>query len=176
MVSGMTLIGKEIGELLVDNGLLTPEDLGVVEQEKLKTGESISKILARLGFASENQLKDTLELNYGVTFVSLAKLNPDPDLVKQVPEDVIRQLQVVPISLTSSRLTLAMVNPDDSNALNEIGNYIQSDNVKSVVCIHDDFDSCVDQILIEPLQSNFFPCRLPYQLRTTLMSTYMLAL
>jgi hypothetical protein len=146
MVSGMTLIGKEIGELLVDNGLLTPEDLGVVEQEKLKTGESISKILARLGFASENQLKDTLELNYGVTFVSLAKLNPDLDLVKRVPEDVIRQLQVVPISLTSSRLTLAMVNPDDSNALNEIRNYIQSDSVKSLVCIHDDFDTCVDHI------------------------------
>ncbi len=56
----MALIKREIGELLVDHGLITHEELKLVQQERLKTGEPISLILSRLGLANEKHLKTRL--------------------------------------------------------------------------------------------------------------------
>jgi type II secretory ATPase GspE/PulE/Tfp pilus assembly ATPase PilB-like protein len=144
MVSMMSLIGKEIGELLVDGGLLTPAQLEIAEQEKLNTGETISRVLNRLGLASENQIKDTLELQYGVTYVSLIKLSAGAEIIKLLPEKLIRQHQVLPIDYQNGRLTLAMVNPDDPLSVIDIKNHIEFDHLKTVVCMEDDFESFVE--------------------------------
>jgi type II secretory ATPase GspE/PulE/Tfp pilus assembly ATPase PilB-like protein len=150
MVSTMSLIGKEIGELLVDSGLLTPDQLEIAEQEKLNTGETISRVLTRMGLASENQIKDTLELQYGVTYVSLAKLSPRSEIVNLLPEKLIRQHQVLPTDYQNGRLTLAMVNPDDPLAVIDIKNHIEVQNLKIVVCMEDEFDAFVEVFFAPP--------------------------
>jgi type IV pilus assembly protein PilB len=94
----MALIKKEIGELLVDNGLITSDELKLVQQERLKTGEPISLILSRLGLANEKHLKNALELQFGVGYVSLSKLNPDTGILNMLPEKLMRQHQVVPVA------------------------------------------------------------------------------
>lgn len=135
----MALVKKEIGELLVDNGLITQDELQLVQQERQKTGEPISLILSRLGLATESHLKNALELQYGVNYVSLAKYEAEEEVVNLLPETVMRQHQVVPISRDGSRLTLAMVNPNNLLALDDVKYRLKGSQIKAVVCTEDDF-------------------------------------
>jgi type IV pilus assembly protein PilB len=142
----MALIKKEIGELLVDNGLITAEELKVVQQERLKTGEPISLILSRLGLASESHLKNALEVQFGVNYVCLIKTQPDSSALELLPETVMRQHQVVPVSFEANKLTLAMVNPNNLLALDDVKYRLKGVSLHPVVCTEDDFQHFMETI------------------------------
>ncbi|MCC6425162.1 MAG: hypothetical protein IT447_16935, partial [Phycisphaerales bacterium] len=141
----MSSISKELAELLVDNGLLSDADLEQVEQEKENTGEPLRIILERLHLATEKQLKNTLELQYGVNFLALHTINPDLTVVDLLPAEVISEHGVVPIQLDGNRLTVAMVNPDSAAAMKAIKASVKMD-VKPLVCFEDDFQIFLSQI------------------------------
>lgn len=140
------LVKKEIGELLVDNGLITPEELKLVQQERMKTGEPISLILSRLGLANENHLKNALEVQFGVSYVSLAKTTPTAQALDLLPEKLIRQHQVVPLFQEENRLTVAMVNPNNLLAMDDIKYRLRGMQIKPVVCTEDDFQHFMETI------------------------------
>ncbi len=142
----MALVKKEIGELLVDNGLITQDELALVQSERQKTGEPISLILSRLGLATENHLKNALELQYGVNYVCLSRTDADPDVMYVLPESVMRQYQIVPITKQGNRLTLAMVNPNNLIALDDIKYRLKGIQIKPVVCTEDDFQHFMETI------------------------------
>lgn len=162
----MSLIGKGIGELLVDNGLISNAQLELVLEEKKKTGQSISQILARLGLVTENQLKDTLELQYGATYVALNKIKIEPRVINLLPEDLIRSNRVLPISQQEDRLNLAMVNPDDIEALNNTKEHLGAFHIKAMVCLEDDFERFVNFFFPAsqpPIQTPMAPLSAPVQ-------------
>jgi type IV pilus assembly protein PilB len=142
----MALIKKEIGELLVDHGLITHDELRLVQQERLKTGEPISLILSRLGLANEKHLKNALELQFGVNYVSLTKVMPNGNCLELLPEKVMRQHQVVPISKEDNKLTIAMVNPNNLLALDDIKYRLKGITVQPVVCTEDDFQHFMETV------------------------------
>lgn len=142
----MALIKKEIGELLVDNGLITSDELKLVQQERLKTGEPISLILSRLGLANEKHLKNALELQFGVTYVSLSKLTPDTSCMSLLPEKLMRQHQVVPVVQADNKLTLAMVNPSNLLALDDVRYRLKGISVHPAVCTEDDFQHFMETV------------------------------
>lgn len=135
----MPVTRKQIGELLVDNGVITPEELEQAQAESDKTGESIAKVLARLGLAGENQLKNALELEFGVNFVSLTKYSIDFALLRLVPQEIVKEHLLVPISHEGNRLTVAMVDPSDAGALETLKSCLNGLQVKTVVCLEEDF-------------------------------------
>ncbi|HIN65602.1 MAG TPA: hypothetical protein EYM95_13250, partial [Candidatus Obscuribacterales bacterium] len=141
----MSSISKELAELLVDNGLLSDEDLQQVEQEKEKTGEPLRIILERLNLATEKQLKNTLELQYGVNYLALHTISPELPVVDLLPAEVISEHGVVPIHIDGNRLTVAMINPDDAAAMKAVKASVKMD-VKPLVCFEDDFRIFLDQI------------------------------
>src|SRR5439155_23227558 len=106
--------------ILVDNGLITADEIKLVHIERQKTGEHISLILSRLGLATESHLKNALELQYGVNYVSLAKTEADPEVLYLLPEATMRQYQIVPIAKQGNRLTVAMVIPNNLIAPDDI--------------------------------------------------------
>lgn len=136
----MTAVRKEIGDLLVDNGVITQEDLELVQEEHSKTGESIVDILSKKGLANESQLQNTLELEYGVNFVGLCKTKnrPDDGAVNLLPEAFMRANLVVGISHIGDRLTLAMADPSDNSVIADVQTQIPGIHVKPVVCVEDD--------------------------------------
>jgi type IV pilus assembly protein PilB len=140
------LVKKEIGELLVDNGLITPDELKIVQQERMKTGEPISLILSRLGLANETHLKNALEVQFGVSYVALSKTAPDCKTLELLPEKLIRQHQVVPLELNGTNLTVAMVNPNNLLALDDIKYRLRGLVIKPVVCTEDDFQHFMETI------------------------------
>lgn len=142
----MALIKKEIGELLVDNGLITADELKLVQQERRKTGEPISLILSRLGLANESHLKNALELQFNCNYVSLAKTKPDFAAIDLLPEKLIRQHQVVPFSQDGSEVVVAMVNPNNLIALDDIRYRLKGIRIKPMVCTEDDFQHFMETV------------------------------
>ncbi len=142
----MALVKRELGELLVENGLITPEEWDAVRAEREKTGESVSLILARLGLATENHVKNALELQYGVNFVALAKAAPEQTVLSLLPESVMRQHQVVAVQQDGNRVTVAMVNPNNLMAMDDIKLRLKGSQIKAVVCTEDDFQSFMESV------------------------------
>jgi type IV pilus assembly protein PilB len=142
----VALIRKEIGELLVDNGLITSDELKIVQQERMRTGEPISLILSRLGLANETHLKNALEIQFGVNYVSLAKTKVQNEVLQLLPEKLIRQHQVVPIIQEDNTLTVAMVNPNNLLAMDDIKYRLRGMQIKPVVCTEDDFQHFMETI------------------------------
>ena len=142
----MAVIRKEIGDLLVDNGVITEEELDLVRQERQKTGDSVVGILSRLGLASENHLKNALELQYGVNFVNLCKGKspPEPDAVLLLSDEVMRLHNLVCIVLHGDRVTVAMVDPSDINAVEDVKSRLPGKQIKTVVCVEDDLHEFLD--------------------------------
>lgn len=145
----MAVLRKEIGDLLVDNGVITDDELETARLERQRTGESIVGILSRQGLANESHLKNALELQYGVNYVALvnAKTPPDPMVVKLLPEEVMRLHQLVCISLQDQRVTLAMADPSDASALEDVKSRLPGFQIKAVVCLEDE---------VEEFLNNFF--------------------
>src|SRR5262249_23657764 len=86
------------------------------------------------------------ELQYGVNYVSLSKTDSDPDVYYILPESVMRQYQVVPIARQGNRLTLAMVNPNNLIALDDVKYRLKGVQIKPVVCTEDDFQHFMETI------------------------------
>lgn len=136
---------KAIGDLLVDNGQITPEELEQAEVERAKTGEPIGSVLSKLGFVTESSLKNALELQYGVNYVNLAKREPEYELIALLPESLIRSHMAVPVSQEGERITIAMVDPSDSAAVDEVKKKLTARQLKTVVCLEEEFFRFVDK-------------------------------
>lgn len=135
----MSVVEKSIGELLVDNGQISADELRLAEREAKSTGEPLSIILSRLGLAYEHHFKNALELKYGVTYVSLARTEIQAEILKIVPEAKIREHMMVPVNEKGSRITVVMVNPEHTSGLAALKPYFGERQFTPVVCTEDDF-------------------------------------
>lgn len=116
-----------------------------IQAERKRTGEAISLILARLGMADENRMKNAMELQYGVNYVSLLKIaSPDPDCLALLPDATIRQFRVMPIERKNNSLTIAMVNPNNLVALENIKRLLKGMQIKLSVCMEEDFNTFLE--------------------------------
>ncbi|MBS2008584.1 MAG: hypothetical protein JST01_16170 [Cyanobacteria bacterium SZAS TMP-1] len=132
--------GNEIGDLLLDIGLITPEELASAHQEQAKSGERLTLVLERLGLVSYHQLKDSLELQFGVNFYSLSKTPPSRETADLLKLETKLKHRVIPISCAGTQYSIAMVNPDDLIALDSVRVELKSGHLKKVVCTADEFE------------------------------------
>ncbi|MBI5026325.1 MAG: Flp pilus assembly complex ATPase component TadA [Nitrospirae bacterium] len=125
----MVLKKKPIGELLVEAGAINREQLNkALEEQRTKKGR-LGEILVDLGFISEDTLVEFLGKQLGIQSVDLRKVTIDPDVVNLIPESLARRFNVIPAFRTGEDLTLAMLDPLDIVAIDEIrkftGLYVQ---------------------------------------------------
>lgn len=111
---------KRLGDILVESGIITSEQLqeALVEQKKskLKLGDH----LLQSGYITEQQLIEILEFQLGVPHVSLFRMRLDPALSAIVPEELARRYSLVPLKKEENKLTVAMVDPLDYYAIDEL--------------------------------------------------------
>lgn len=113
-------IHKPLGERLIERGLINRVQLDVALKEQRRTGEKIGRILIGLGFVSEADIAALLFEESGTTMVSLKKTPPDPSLFTGLDEDFLRAHLFVPVARRDGYLTVAMANPDDVYAADQI--------------------------------------------------------
>ncbi len=111
---------KSLGESLVGQKLISEEDLKKAEAESEKSDENLRRTLVRLGMVSEEDIISFYEEQLGIPHVDLSSYLIDPKTVKIVPEQMARRYHVVPLFKTSDTLTLAMEDPLNVIALDDL--------------------------------------------------------
>jgi type IV pilus assembly protein PilB len=111
---------KRIGEILIDQGFITPEQLqgGLNEQKQSK--QMLGKCLVKLGYISEAKLIDVLSAQLDIQHVVLQQFNFSPELVKRLPEEMARRYKVIPLFERNGVLTVAMVDPTNLRVIDHL--------------------------------------------------------
>ena len=109
-----------IGELLVRGGLVTREQLNEALEKEKSNGSHLVQELVRLGFTTEDQLTQFLAKQFGIEKVELANTEILDSVFNLIPPDLIQKHQIIPLRLVGSTLTVAMPDPTDLIAINEI--------------------------------------------------------
>lgn len=142
----MSVSGNEIGDLLVDIGIITAEELASAMEEQSRSGDRLTLILDRLGLVTYHQLKDSLELQFGVNFISLSQNVPEREIADLVSMETKYKFKLIPVASSGTHFTVAMVNPDDLIALDTLRVELRSGHLKQLVCTADEFEFCMKQL------------------------------
>src|SRR5690606_38466996 len=97
---------KRLGDLLVEAGLITEEQLEETLKKK-SPAEKLGDALVREGLVTELQLIEALELQLGVPHISIYQYQIDQNLIKLIPEQLAKRYQVMPIRKEDNKLFVA---------------------------------------------------------------------
>ncbi|MEK7689270.1 MAG: ATPase, T2SS/T4P/T4SS family, partial [Deltaproteobacteria bacterium] len=125
-------MADRLGELLVREKLLSAEQLKKAIEEQRSSGGRLGYNLAKLGYINEKDLTTFLSRQYGIPSVDLTATEIDTEIIKLIPEDVAKKYQVIPISRTGSTLIMAMADPSNIFAIDDI-KFLTGYNVESVI-------------------------------------------
>ena len=109
-----------LGDLLVSSGVISQEQLGQALARQKETKRRLGEELIDDGIITEQQLIDTLRLQLGIEFVDLSTVEPDPQLVDVLPRNIAKKYGVTPVRLHGNTLYLAMSDPLNFMAQEEV--------------------------------------------------------
>ena len=121
----MTSFKQRISELLVKQQGANAEQLDTLAGEATRTGKNFAKLLIDKGIISDIKLTELLSKELGLPMISLAKYHLDPALSKLVPERMARQYAIVPLTKYGERLTVAMSDPMNICAIDDLKSLTQ---------------------------------------------------
>jgi len=114
------IVFKQLGELLVERGVLTPAQLEkALKVQKEKAG-LIGQILVGLGYVSEEEIAQALTVQYGFPYLPLESYDITPEVIKLIPENVARQYNLIAVDKIEDLVTIAMSNPLNVQAVEDI--------------------------------------------------------
>ena len=110
----------KLGELLLKAQLINQQQLTKALDEQKSTGGKLGEILQRLGYVTEDDIIECLSHQFGVPSINLRHFEIDPNVAKIIPVDLARKYNVIPVNKTGATLTLAMTDPTNIFAMDEI--------------------------------------------------------
>ncbi|MGH2829086.1 MAG: ATPase, T2SS/T4P/T4SS family, partial [Actinomycetota bacterium] len=111
---------KPLGEILVEERVVTREQLGQALDRQKETGQFLGKVLMEMGLVDEPTLVEAVARQIGVPYVDLSSARPRMDVVGLVPGDILRKHCAIPAALDGNTLLVAMAEPTNVGALREI--------------------------------------------------------
>ncbi len=111
---------EDLGQKLVDAGLITEGVLAKAFQQQKSMGESITGSLVKIGALTEDALLAFLSQHFAARPVDLRNYEPDPALTRLIPGDVATKFMALPIRRTGRKLVVAMANPSNIFAIDDI--------------------------------------------------------
>ena len=138
-------IKKRLGEMLVENGLLTEEQLTKSLVDQKKAGLKLGQYLTRQGIVNEPSIIDLLSRQLKIQRYHPDNFPLDVDLVRNIPIDVAQKYQVAPLKRKGRLLTIAMVDPLDINALDFIEAMTNAE-VEPVVCSEREINQLINSL------------------------------
>jgi len=116
---------KKLGEILVSAKKITEAELQRALTEQKKYGEKLGKILVKMGFITEHEMIQTLSSQLGIPIVRLDKIDIPHEVIGLIPEDLCKNYLVIPVERRFNVLKLAMADPLDITAIDEISKVIK---------------------------------------------------
>ncbi len=114
------VITKRIGEILVERALVTPKQLESALAYQKEHGGLLGQILITLGYVTEEEIALALTAQYGFPYLPLDSYEIDNGVTQLIPEHVARQYCLIPIDRIGNALTVAMADPSNSQAIEDI--------------------------------------------------------
>ncbi|MFA4842917.1 MAG: hypothetical protein WC658_03680 [Candidatus Omnitrophota bacterium] len=114
------VINKQLGELLIERGIIKSQQLEKALQQQKERGGLIGEILVELGFAKEEDIAQALTAQYGFPYLPLSNYEINSEVTGIVPLRVARQYMLMPLDKIGGNLTLAMSNPLNIQAIEDI--------------------------------------------------------
>ncbi|RKY41091.1 MAG: type II secretion system protein GspE [Candidatus Omnitrophota bacterium] len=111
---------KELGEILIKEGFITPQQLKEVLEEQRVTQEKLEEILVKKGWISTEEINRILAMETGVSTFDLSTYIIDSEVIKLIPEDVAVKYKVIPVFKIGNTLTVAMTNPHNVFIIDEL--------------------------------------------------------
>lgn len=137
------MASRRLGQILVDLGYITDDQLwDVLEEQKKSPGEIIGRVALRLGFVNESQITEALAEQWGMAVVNLKETSIPPKVLELVPQTMAEIYKIMPISLKNDVLTVAMADPQNVAALDDLRNFLGYD-VKGAVSNHKDVEESI---------------------------------
>jgi type IV pilus assembly protein PilB len=121
-----------IGELLLKEKRITPAQLQEALNYQKTSGGKLGYNLVKLGFVKDEEITSLLSKQYGVPSINLAQFEIDPAIVKLIPAETAQKYQIVPLSRAGATLTIAMTDPTNVFAMDDI-KFMTGYNVEPVV-------------------------------------------
>ena len=125
-------MSSRLGEILVKDSLISADQLKQALDYQKKNGGRLGTCLVKLGLVSDDDITAVLSRQYGVPSINLKFYEVDPTVIKLVPQETAVRYQIVPLSRVGSTLTIAMTDPTNVFAMDDI-KFMTGFNVEPVV-------------------------------------------
>lgn len=120
MAAPRRVLAKHVGELLKERGVITQPQLEEALVVQAAKGGLLGQILVRLGYATEDDIVQAITTQYGLPFLPLKNYAVDPEIVNLIPENVARQYCVICVDRIGDTLTVAMADPFNQKAIEDL--------------------------------------------------------
>ena len=125
-------MSQRLGDLLVKEKVITPEQLEQATKLQKDSHTRLASALVKLGFLSDEDVTNFLSRQYGVPAINLSYFEIDPAVVKLIPYETAKRYQILPLSRVGASLTIAMVDPTNVFAMDDI-KFMTGFNIEPVV-------------------------------------------
>ncbi len=122
----------KLGEILLKENLVSAEQLKQAIEHQKANGGRLGNSLVKLGFLSDDEVTAVLSRQYGVPSINLSYFEVDPSVIKLIPMETAMKYQILPLSRVGSSLTVAMVDPTNVFAMDDI-KFMTGFNIEPVV-------------------------------------------
>src|SRR3954449_5940707 len=125
-------MSQRLGDLLVKEKVISPEQLVQAMKVQKETNCRLGSALVKLGFLSDEDVTNFLSRQYGVPAINLSYFEIDASVVKLIPFETAKRYQILPLSRVGASLTIAMVDPTNVFAMDDI-KFMTGFNIEPVV-------------------------------------------
>jgi type IV pilus assembly protein PilB len=137
-------MAQKLGNFLVREGLITPEQLESALQEQKANGGMLGSNLVKMGYIEEAELMESLSKQFGVPSTDPSKLDVDSGVIEMIPGNIVQKYKIVPISLEGQTLTIAMVDPSNIFIIDDI-KFLTRKNIRVTVATETSIKSAMDR-------------------------------
>jgi type IV pilus assembly protein PilB len=138
------IINKQLGELLIERGVVNQQQLDKALAVQKTRGGLIGEILVELGFTKEEDIAQSLTAQYGFPYLPLGNYEINPEIANIIPVRVAKQYMLVPIDKIGNNLTLAMSNPLNLQAIEDV-ELLSGCNVQTFVATSSDIKKAIEK-------------------------------
>ncbi|HET7746342.1 MAG TPA: type IV-A pilus assembly ATPase PilB, partial [Vicinamibacteria bacterium] len=134
----------KLGELLLKENMVTPQQLQEALAHQKMNGGKLGKAFVQLGYVRDEEITSLLSRQYGVPSINLDHFEVDPAIIKIIPAETARKYQILPLSRSGATLTIAMADPTNVFAMDDI-KFMTGYNVEPVVASETSLEEAIEK-------------------------------
>ncbi len=133
---------SRLGELLVREKMISLQQLQKAQDEARRSGKRLGHALTQLGFVKDQDLTQFLAKQYSLPSINLSEFDIDPEVIKLIPRDIARKHMVIPVNRAGATLIVAMSDPSNIYAIDEL-KFLTQYNIEPVVASEQSIDEAI---------------------------------